>query len=117
MRQAHLVHILDETFHQLGVAAGEDELDQVGADLRCQHVPVYLGDRRTVVKADEGMAGGRDQRGRLFHRVFRVQFVLVVIDQLQRVPGRGKREEQILRGDQDTASTCAFECVRRPDLR
>src|SRR6266568_5126246 len=39
-RQVHLVHFLDEILRQLDVTAGEDELDQVAADLGRQHVPV-----------------------------------------------------------------------------
>src|ERR1700694_5634346 len=63
------------------------------------------------------MVGDPDKRRRLFHFVIRVQTFLVVIDQLQGVPGRRQREKEILGGDQNTSSTCPLECVRGPDLR
>src|SRR2546430_7679371 len=62
------------------------------------------------------MAGDPHKRRRLFHFVLRVQIILGVVDQLQRVPGRGEREKQVLCGNQNSAPACSLECFRRPDL-
>src|SRR6266481_7167806 len=78
---------------------------------------MQLGNGRTVVKAHEGMVSDSDKSRRLFHFVVRVQTFFIVIDQLQRVPGRCEREEQVLGDDQNTASTCPLGCFCRPDLR
>src|ERR1700746_1869769 len=78
---------------------------------------MQLGDGRAAVKAHEGVTGDPDKRRWLFDFIIRAQNFPVVIDQLQRVPGRGKREEHILGNDQDTALAAPLELVRGPNLR
>src|SRR6266568_3490389 len=117
LRQAHLVHFLDEILGQFYIPTNKHKLDHVTADLRRQYAPMQLGDGRTVVKADEGVIGDPDKRRWLFHPIVRAQTFVVEIDQVQRVPSRGKREKQILSNNQDTALAFPLEFVRGPDLR
>src|SRR5437899_2254635 len=101
LRQAHLVHFLDEILGQFYIPTNKHKLDHVTADLRRQYAPMQLGDGRTVVKADEGVIGDPDKRRWLFHPIVRAQTFVVEIDQVQRVPSRGKREKQILSNNQE----------------
>ena len=80
LRQPHLVHLLDEAFQQLRVAAGEDKLHGVTADLSGEDVEVQICHRRDIVKADEGMVGNLDRTGLSFNLIVWFQAIARVRD-------------------------------------
>src|SRR5262249_7386591 len=117
LSQLHLRQVLDQVLEQLRIAAGENELHDVTADLGGQHVPMKPGHWREVIKAYEGMTRQRDRRRVARHGVISLEIVAGKLDELQRIAGPGRAEEQVGGGNHHAAAYAALDHIARLELR
>src|SRR5262249_59403980 len=91
--ELELANAAEYMLHPLRVAAGEDKLNDMAADLRSEDVPVQLRGRGKVIKADEGAIGDGDGSGGSLDLVVGTEMRPCEIDELQSRGCRRKGKE------------------------
>ena len=115
-RQRHFAESRYQRLQHLRIAACEDELDAVAADVGRHHDPMNPCHRRGVVEARELAAGDRHFVRRALRLVVGRQRLLLHLDRLGGVALRRKREEVVLRGDEHRRLVVSFVALRRHEL-